>query len=229
MTLRTLLLSCTLALPVGVAPGPPPASADEKAKAEPAAADLSGRWVYNRELSDDAHKKMREGMQGRGGPGGGGRGGPGGGGMGGPGGGMGGPGGGMGGRGGGRMGPPPGGMGGDDARESMRAIFEPAEELAVTQSGTEIAIDEKFGRMRRLHPDGKKYKTDNGASEIKTSWKEGKLLVETKGGRGGVVVETWELVPDRSRIIVMVKMEGGFGPSVTLKRIYDRAKESQPQ
>jgi hypothetical protein len=37
------------------------------------------------------------------------------------------------------------------------------------------------------------------------------------------------LVPDRSRIIVMVKMEGGFGPSVTLKRIYDRARESEPQ
>jgi len=218
--MRTVLLSCALAFSFGVAPGPPRASADEKAKVAPSTADLSGRWVYNRELSDDAHKKMREGMQGRGGTGGGG---PGGGGMGGPGG------GGKGGRG-GQMGPPPGGMGGDDdPRESMRAIFEPAEELALTQAGPEIAIDEKFGRTRRLHPDGKKYKTDNGASEIKTSWKEGKLLVETKGARGGAVVETWELVPDRSRIIVMVKMEGGFGPSVELKRIYDRAKDAQPQ
>jgi hypothetical protein len=236
MTMRTLLLCCALALPIGVAPGPPRASADEKAKSAPVSVDLSGRWVYNRELSDDAHKKVREGMEGRGGPGGGG---PGGGGTGGPGGGgMGGPGGGgMGGRGGGgmggpggQMGPPPGGMGGDDdARESMRAIFEPAEELAVTQAGTEIGIDEKFGRTRRLHPDGKKYKTDNGASEIKTSWKEGKLLVETKGTRGGGVVETWELVPDRSRIIVMVRMEGGFGPRVELKRIYDRAKEGEPR
>jgi hypothetical protein len=61
------------------------------------------------------------------------------------------------------------------------------------------------------------------------SRKDGKLLVETKGGPGGGVVETWELVPDRSRIIVMVKIEGGFGPSVALKRIYDRARESQPQ
>ena len=232
MTMRTVLLSCALALPIGVAPGPPRASADEKAKVAPAAVDLSGRWVYNRELSDDARKKMREGGEGRGGPGGGGPGGPGGGGMGGPGGGgMGGPGGGgMGGPGGGTMGPPPGGMGGDDdARESMRAVFEPAEELAVAQAGPEVAIDEKFGRTRRLHPDGKKYKTDNGASEIKTSWKGGKLLVETKGTRGGGVVETWELVPDRSRIIVMVKMEGGFGPRVELKRIYDRAKESEPR
>ena len=140
------------------------------------------------------------------------------------GGGMGGPSGG----GGGRMGPPPGGMGDDDdARESMRAIFEPAEELVIAQTGSEVAIDERFGRMRRLHPDGKKYKTDNGASELKTSWKEGKLLVETRRTRGGRVIETWELVPDGSRLIVNIRIEGGFGPSVPLKRIYDRAKEGE--
>ena len=122
------------------------------------------------------------------------------------------------------MGPPPGG-GDDDRREAMKAIFEPAEELAIAQTGTEIGVDEKFGRTRRLHPDGKKYKTDNGASEIKTSWKEGRLIVETKPSRGGGVVETWELVPDGSRLIVNVKMQGGFGPGVELKRIYDRAKD----
>ncbi len=128
------------------------------------------------------------------------------------------------------MSPPPGGMDGDDdARESMHSIFEPAEELAIVQEASEIAIDEKFGRMRRLHPDGKKYKTDNGASELKTSWKEGKLLVETRQTRGGSVVETWEMIPDGSRLIVNVKMEGGLGPGVALKRIYDRAKEGQPR
>ncbi|HSD66857.1 MAG TPA: hypothetical protein VLF95_09160 [Vicinamibacteria bacterium] len=220
MTMRPLLLSCALALSFGAFPGPARASDDEKAKVEPSTVDLSGRWVYNRELSDDAREKMREGMEGREGRGGGPGGGPGGGRPGG---------GGMGGRG-GRPGPPPGGMGGgDDARESMRAILEPAEELEVTQAVAEIAIDEKFGRTRRLHPDGKRYKTDNGVSEVKTSWKEGKLLVETKSSRGGGVVETWELVPDRSRIILYVKMEGGLGPGVSLKRIYDRAKEGEPR
>jgi len=232
MTVRAVLLSGALAFSTGVVSGPPSSRGEEKPKAAAATVDLSGRWVYNRELSDDAREKMREGREGRGGPGGGGPGGggPGGGGVGGPGG------GGMGGRGGGamggpsgRMGQPPGGSGGDDARESMRAILEPAEELAITQSGTEIAIDEKYARTRRLHPDGKKYKTDNGVSEIKTSWKEGKLVVETKNARGSGVVETWELVPDRSRVIVNVKMEGGFGPGVALKRIYDRAKESEPR
>jgi hypothetical protein len=124
------------------------------------------------------------------------------------------------------MGPPPGTGGDDDSREAMRAVMEPAEELAIAQTGTEIVVDEKFGRTRRLHPDGRKYKTDNGASEIKTSWKEGKLLVETKRSRGGSVVETWELVPGGSRIIVNVKIEGGFGPGATLKRVYDRGQES---
>jgi hypothetical protein len=219
MTVRTVLLSCALAFPFGVASGPPASGAGEKAQV--AAADLSGRWVFNRELSDDAREKMREGVARGGGPGGG-RPPGGGGGMGGPGGsgGMGGPGGG------GRMGPPPGGMDGDDdPRESMRAIVEPAEELAIAQTGTEIAVDETFGRTRRLHPDGRKYKTDNGTSEIKTSWKEGKLLVETKRARGGSVVETWELVRDGSRIIVNVKIAGGFGPGLSLKRVYDRAED----
>ncbi len=179
-----------------------------------ASVDFSGRWTYNVSLSDDTREKMREGMERRG-PGGGG-------GMGGAGGGMGGRGGGMGGRGGG-MGAPPGMGGADDPREAMRAILEPAEELLIVQSETEIAVDEKFGRMRRLHPDGKKYKTDNGASERKTSWKDGKLLVETKRARGGSVIETWEVVPNGSRLIVNLRLEGGPGPRIELKRIYDRA------
>jgi hypothetical protein len=226
MTMRTVLLSCAAISFFGVVPGPLHSAAGEKAKVEPSTVNLSGRWVYNREASDDARQKMREGMERRGGPGGGpGGGGPGGGG---PGGGMGGPGGGgMSGHGGGmgRGGPTPGGTGDDDARESMRAIFEPAEEIAVTQTATEVSVDEKYGRTRRLHPDGKKYKTENGASEIRTSWKEGKLVVETKRDRGTGVTETWELVPDASRIIVNVKMQGGFGPGVELKRIYDRATD----
>jgi hypothetical protein len=200
MTRRTVLLSIALVFPSVAALGPRSLHADEKPKVASVTPDLSGHWVYNRELSDDAREKMREGMA------------KGGGGMGGSG-------------GGGRGGPPPGGMGGDDdPRQAMRAILEPAEELTIARTATEIALEEKFGETRHLHPDGKKYKTDNGGSDVKASWKEGKLVVETKRARGGSVVETWELVPDGSRILVNVKMEGGFGPGVTLKRIYDRAE-----
>jgi hypothetical protein len=219
MTTRTVLLSCALVFSSGIASGPPATQADDKPKVAPVTADLSGRWVYNRELSDDAREKMREGMEKGGGGGGRPPGGPG---MGGSGGGMGGPGGGGGG---GRMGASPGAMGGDDdPREAMRAIMEPAEELVIAQTETEIAVEEKFAETRHLHPDGKKYKTDNGASEIKASWKQGQLVIETKRSRGGRVVETWERIPDGSRLIVNVKMEGGFGPGLALKRVYDRAE-----
>lgn len=210
MTTRAVLLSCGLSLSIGLIALPRWASGEGRPSEPAASVDLSGRWAYNASLSDDAREKMRPGRDPGGRPGGGGPMGPGG--------------GGMGGHGGGRMGPPPG-ADGDDARESMRAILEPAEELAIAQTGTEIVIDEKFGRTRRLHPDGKKYKTDNGASEVKAGWKEGKLRVETKRARGGGVVETWEIVPDGSRLIVGVKIEPGFAPAVELKRIYDRAPQ----
>jgi hypothetical protein len=216
MTVRTVLLSSALVLSAGVASGPPATGAEDKAKVASVSTDLAGRWVFNRELSDDAREKMREAREKGGGPGGG-RPPGGGGGMGGPG-------------GGGRMGPPPGGMGGDDdSREAMRAIVEPSEELTIAQTETELEVEEKFGAARRLHPDGKRYKTDNGTSEIKAFWKQGQLVVETKRARGGRVVETWERIPDGSRLIVNVKVEGGFGPGVSLKRVYDRAEGGSPK
>ena len=177
---------------------------------EPSPANLSGRWIYDREASDDARQKMREGMEGRGShgrePGGAG---PVGGGMDrtGP------------------MAPPPGGIEDDDSREAMRSVVEPAEEITVTQTGTKVSIDERFGRTRVLHPDGKRYKTENGTAETRTVWREGKLVVETKHDRGTAVTETWELVPDASGIIVKVRMQSGPGSSVVLKRVYDRAKD----
>jgi hypothetical protein len=218
---RTMLCG-TLAFVVGVAATPSAARAGDKAKA-PASVDLSGRWLFNKERSDDAREKMREagGSGGfRGGPGGGGMGGPGGGGMGGPGGG-----GGMGGRGGGRTGPPPDAGDDNESREAMRALLEPAEELTITATEAEIVIAELYGTTRNLHPNGKPYKTDNGTAEIKALWKEGKLVVEKKDPRGGKLVETWERVAEGNRILVDVKLEGGFGPALVLKRVYDRAKE----
>jgi hypothetical protein len=219
MTTRTVVLSCALVLSSGVVAGPGALRADEKPKGALVTADLSGSWVYNPDLSDDARAKMREAMEKAAGAGG-----PGGGRVAGAGGGTGGA------SGGGRMGPPPGGTGGDDdPRSTMRALLEPAEEVTITQTGAEIAVEEKFGETRHLHPDGKKYKTDNGTSEMKATWKDGQLVVETKRAPASRVVETWERVPDGSQLIVNVKMEGGFGPSLVLKRVYDRAKGEAPK
>ena len=126
----------------------------------------------------------------------------------------------------GRMGPPPGMGAGENPEEAMQAILEPAEELTITQTEAEVVIEERFGRTRALHPDGKAYKTDNGLAELKARWKNGKLVVEKKSARGGKLVESWELVPDRSRILIDLSLSAGFGPSLSFKRAYDRAEDA---
>lgn len=180
--------------------------------------DLSGRWVLDKERSDDAREKMRDGSGGMGRPGGGrpGGGGPGGGGPGG--GGMGRPGGGMGGRG-GR--PPQGGDGGD-RRAAMRAVLEAAPELTITHTAREIAILEKDGRLRALHPDGEKYEDSSGA-EVKTLWEKNRLVVRTSRERGPTVTETWSLAGEPAQIVVELRFQPPNGGEVMVRRVYDRA------
>ncbi|HVO09806.1 MAG TPA: hypothetical protein VMX54_03545 [Vicinamibacteria bacterium] len=188
------------------APAHAPAK-DEKPRAA-AAPDLSGSWRLDKARSDDAHQKVRELVPP---PDGGGRppgmGMPGGPGMG----------------GGGRMGPPPGLDPGEDPAEARHAILDPAEQLAVYQGETEIVIDERSVRRRTLHADGRKYKAADGASEVKAEWKQGRLVVETRGFRGRTTTETWALSEGGRVLTCAVKLETGFGPAVTIRRVYDRA------
>jgi hypothetical protein len=190
---------------------PARAAAVEEPKAVAAAPDLSGRWLLNKDLSDDAHEKVRQSMERpRGGYG---------------------PGPstiGPGSAGGGRLGLPPPTAGDDDPGESMQAIFNPAEELSIYQGQPDIVIDEKFSRRRTLHADGRKYKADNGSSEVKTAWKESRLVVETRGFRGRKTTETWELNTTGTRLTALVKLESGYGKPVTIKRVYEKAGDAPP-
>jgi hypothetical protein len=191
-----------------------PLGADEKRSAPQV--DLSGRFVLNKELSDDARQKMREASERGGGPGAAPRGAP--------------PSAPGGGRPGGSRGPgggpgePPAMDSDSSQREAMRSLVEPAEEIVVSQSDSEVTVEEVFGRLRRLHPDGKTYKTDNGNGDIRSYWKDGKLRIETRGARGASVAEIWERVPDGSRLILMLRIEGGPAGKLELKRVYDRAE-----
>ena len=210
---RAVVVSGALACFAVAGLGSARAAAADKAKTAVPAPDLSGTWRLDKERSDDAREKMREQMERRGGGRGPGMSGPG---TGGP---------GMGG--GGRMAPPGMGDGGDPA-EAMKPILDPAEELSVYQGQPDIVIDEKYARRRTLHADGRKYKADNGASEITTEWKEGALVVETRGFRGQKTTETWELSTTGKRLTATTKVENGLGGKVTIKRVYDRSGDAPP-
>jgi hypothetical protein len=101
--------------------------------------------------------------------------------------------------------------------------------MTVTQADSQIVVAETPGQTRNLYPNGKTYKADEGATQIRTSWENGRLVVEKKNVHGWRLVETWELAPDRSRVTVHLQFEGGKRPKLTLTRVYDRADESKPQ
>jgi hypothetical protein len=101
---------------------------------------------------------------------------------------------------------------------------DPAETLTITQTGPEIVVQYPNGQARSLYPNGKTYKTDDGAAQIKSLWKDGKLVVEKKSVGGWKLVETWQLTPDRGRLLVDQRLEGGKRPKLSLKRVYDRVQ-----
>ncbi len=206
-----------LAVPVLQAGGQPKAAT---------AVDLSGLWRLNRELSDDEEAKTRaavatttghptadsgrsgqaegEGSEGR-----------------------------RGGHGGGTRGATGGGRPAQAVDESdplgAKRTAGPPATMTVTQASSELVVAETPGRTRDLYPNGKTYKMDEGATQIRTSWEDGRLVVEKKNVHGWRLVETWELAPDRSRVVIHLHFEGGSRPKLTLTRVYDRSDASTPQ
>jgi hypothetical protein len=92
--------------------------------------------------------------------------------------------------------------------------------MTITHTEAEIAVLEKDGRLRTLHPDGQKYKTDTGG-EIKTRWDNERLIVETKRDRGPSVTETLGLSADGKRLVVTLRLEARSSGPVTVRRVYD--------
>jgi len=101
--------------------------------------------------------------------------------------------------------------------------------MTVTQTRSEIVVAETPGQTRELYPNGNTYKMDEGATQIRTSWENGRLVVEKKNVRGWRLTETWELAPDRSRVTIHLHFEGGSRPKLTLTRVYDRDGQGTPR
>ncbi|HUL77094.1 MAG TPA: hypothetical protein VL691_07500, partial [Vicinamibacteria bacterium] len=215
---RLVCLGAALAVACGVALGPRPAAAAEESKGS--AADLSGHWKVNKALSDDVQGKPGTSPEGESGheasapragadaalqgP---------------------------------RSGRGSHGSAGsrtsrpsvpapDDDPRGPQKVAEAGETLTITQTEVEIAVVDKTGQARSLYPNGKTYKADDGASDVRSYWKDGSLVVEKKNVRGWRLTETWQLAPDRSRLTVVWHLEGGSRPKSNLKRVYDRVEPS---
>jgi hypothetical protein len=196
-------------------PASPAAKVDRKA--------FSNTWKLNLDESEKFRDKMRQargGERGGGGYGGGGMGGRGGYGGGRRGGGMGG--GGM--RPGGTGGDPGSEGGADGMRETMRQLDEPPETLTIKQEDGAFLVGDDTGQIRRLYPDGRTMKTDNGDGQVKTRWRGDELVTETTPARGPALRETLAVAPDGRRLFVTTHFEPRMGGAVDVRRVYDAAE-----
>ncbi len=199
----------------------PAAKVDRKA--------FSNTWKLNLDESEKFRDKMRQARGGERG-GGGGRGGGRGGGGGYGGGGMGGRGGYGGGRrgggmgGGGTSGDPGSGGGADGMRETMRQLDEPPETLTIKQEDGAFLVGDDTGQIRRLYPDGRTMKSDNGEGQVKTRWHGDELVTETTPARGPALRETFAVAPDGRRLFVTTHFEPRMGGAVDVRRVYDAAE-----
>jgi hypothetical protein len=206
----------------------PSPAASPSAEAKAGRAGLSATWKLNEDASEKFSDKLKQahaGARSGGGGGGFGGGGRGGGGFGGGRGGF----GGGGRRGGGGGG---GGYGGDGTdgsaaggmREQMEKLNEPSATLTIKQEDGAFLIGDDTGHIRRLFPDGRSGKTDDGTAEVKTHWKNDELVTETIPAKGPRWRDTFALAPDGKRMFVTTHFEPSGGGAFDVKRVYDVAE-----
>jgi hypothetical protein len=97
-------------------------------------------------------------------------------------------------------------------------LFE-ADRITITNLTPEITIVAPEGELRTLHADDNGYRNSSGGT-VKTRWDGTRLLVETKGERGGMK-EAWTVSAEPRRLTVLLEVQRPFGGTVKIKRVFD--------
>jgi hypothetical protein len=177
--------------------------------------NLTGGWILNRDLSDDAAQLIERMQAGDHGGSGGGHRPPGAGGSHGP---------GMHGGGGNHGGMSPEQMRG--MRAHMTDVLETPARLTIVQSDGLVTLTDDNGRSKRLTTNNKREKrpVDNRVVEVRTKWDDGRLVDETWLDHGMKLTETYSIASERQQLHVAVKLEGSRLPQpLNLRRVYDAA------
>jgi hypothetical protein len=179
---------------------------------------LTGTWQLNPDASDDPEKVMKEARSSGGGAGASGMSGA----MGmGHGHGHGGGSGGEGGRGADHRGQ------GDPGSQQAGAWFAALKTLQIRHKEPALTIIDAVGRERTVYTDGRKTEEERshgGTTTVTASWRDGHIEIVSKPETGPKMTETLSITADGSQLTLTTKMEGGRGPAVTIRRVYDAVK-----
>ena len=185
---------------------------------------MAGTWLLDEQLSEDPREAMRDAMRGgRGGMRMGGGGPPGGGGGGGR------PGSGGGGRPGG--GGAPGGGGGrpDPGAGGPGLGWATSNEIEITSKDPGLMMANETGLLRYVVADGlwvERKLPDGSRAEIKSEWADGKLQITTAADRGFKSTETWEVLPEADRLVLILEIESPrLDEPISVRRVFDKVAE----
>ncbi|MGO8815816.1 MAG: hypothetical protein ACLQVG_14285 [Terriglobia bacterium] len=199
---------------------------------------LTGRWNFNLDQSDDADQKIQEAQQnskvradttdtgtypGSGGstyPGGGGMGGMGRGGMGG----MGGMGGGMG------RGRQSSNHGEAVSSEDWDRVGANPKYLRIDQRSDQIVVTDDSDHAQTFYPDGKKHeeKDEDGKKlSTKSSWENGAFVAETKLPHSEKLTQTFRVSDDGKQLSIITRFEApSLSGPVSIRRVYEMPKSA---
>lgn len=197
---------------------------------------LTGRWQFNADESDDAQQKISDAQQSSKNNGGGNSGGgyPG---TGGPRVGMGWPMGGIwpGGGGGGGTGRRGGNRSPNVSSEDWDRLGQDPKSLHIDQRSDQIVVIDDSDRAQTFYPDGKKHDdkdADGKKISTKTDWQGDALIAETNLGHSTKLTQTYRVSQDGKQLFVVLRLEAPSlqGP-VSIRRVFDLSNttaESKP-
>ena len=68
--------------------------------------------------------------------------------------------------------------------------------------------------------------SDGSRAEIKSEWADGKLKITTAAERGFKTTETWEVLPEADRLVLILQIESPrLDESISVRRVFDKAAE----
>ena len=143
--------------------------------------DLSGKWRMNRELSEDAGKKLENALRSAGTVA----------------------------RRGGRLAPNQDARDRerDLPRRRIEALIKASESLDIRQGKKEVSVTEGDLRERKFYTDGRPYQRQDQSGNLVTMrarWRGKRLVVDTRLADGGRFTESYELAPGGRQLIVTV-------------------------
>lgn len=96
--------------------------------------------------------------------------------------------------------------------------------IRITQTDSTVILDYIGGRDLTVYPDGRTIRRETpsgGTFSMEARWKDGKLVIERRMGRGMTMVQSVYLSDDGQQLYVKTTIESSRMGSVQIRRVYD--------